>query len=223
MGTIVEATVPTEQFALRETFEAVPDARFDAVRVVAHEVGQVMPFLWSSAPDPDALEEALKADSTTKNVRQLASEQGQRLYQMQWRANIRVIVHILVDEHGVLLGASGRKDRWNLRVLFPDHDSLSAAYDVCREHGINLAIRRVNGMADSITREGIGLSEEQHEALTAALNAGYYGVPRGVTLEELAEQLEVSHQALSERLRRGYRNLIANTLADSTRPIERKL
>lgn len=36
---------------------------------------------------------------------------------------------------------------------------------------------------------------------------GYYDVPRTVTLTELADSLDVSHQGLSERLRRAHANL----------------
>jgi hypothetical protein len=37
-------------------------------------------------------------------------------------------------------------------------------------------------------------------------------VPREVTLTELADRLDISRNALSARLRRGHRNLLANTL-----------
>lgn len=223
MGTIVDATVPTEQFALRDTFDEIPDAEFETVRVVAHEAGHVMPFLWSTASDLDGLQTALERDSTTQNVTRLARSDGRCLYQMEWRAHIRVVVYVLVEEQGTLLGAHGRGDRWKLRVLFPDHDSVSSTYDFCKEYGIDLSIRRVNGVTDSITHGGVGLSEQQHEALTAAYESGYYGVPRKMTLEELATQLDVSHQALSERLRRGHRNVIASTLFDAPERVEHEL
>ncbi len=48
--------------------------------------------------------------------------------------------------------------------------------------------------------------------MLAALEHGYYDVPREASLTDLAERLDVSHQALSERLRRGHGNLVKHAL-----------
>jgi len=57
-----------------------------------------------------------------------------------------------------------------------------------------------------------GLTQNQYETLVAAINHGYFEIPRDVSMQELSEQLDVSHQALSERLRRAYRSLVASEL-----------
>jgi predicted DNA binding protein len=220
MGTIVDATVPTDQFALPDTFEAMSDVEFESVQVVAHESGQMMPFLWGSTRDLDRLDDALVQDSTTDSVQRLADCDGRRLYRIHWQLDVKVVLQMLVEDHGTLLGATGRNGHWALRVLFPDHQSISSTYEFCKEHGIDLSIRRVNGAGNLIDHGGIDLSEEQYEALTAAFETDYYDVPRGKTLEGLSELLEVSHQALSERLRRGHRNLIANTLCEGPDPVD---
>lgn len=213
MGTVVDATVRTSQFALSDTFEAVPEAEVEVIRVVAQGRGYVMPFLWVSAPDLDEIHEVLKEDATTENVQRLVEQRGKRsLYRMKWQANVRLMVYVLGMEDGMLLDAEGKDGEWKLRILFPDHDSVSSTYEFCQEYGINLSIRRVKGISESIDRGGIGLTEEQYEALVAGFEADYYDVPRGRTQEELAEELGVSHQALSERLRRGQRALIEQAL-----------
>jgi predicted DNA binding protein len=58
------------------------------------------------------------------------------------------------------------------------------------------------------------LTDDQRETLVAGLEAGYYNIPRDLTAKELADRLSISHQALSERLRRAYRGLIESTLVD---------
>ena len=221
MGTIVDASVPTDQFALSDTFAAVDDAEFESVRVVAHGTGHPMPFLWGSASDRDALYAALSADSSTSAVRRLADNDDRCLFRVEWNAAIGTVVGLLVEEGGTLLGARGSDGRWTLQMLFPDHDAVSATFEVCADAGVDLTIRRVNGVTDSISNGGVGLSADQHEALRAAFETDYYAVPRGMTLEALACELDVSHQALSERLRRGHRNLIANTLFDAPEPVQR--
>ena len=57
-----------------------------------------------------------------------------------------------------------------------------------------------------------GVVERPARALVAAFEAGYYNIPRDVTLEELADELGISHQALSERFRRAYEGLITAEL-----------
>jgi len=220
MGTIVDVIVPTDQFALADTFEAMTDVEFESVQVVAHESGEMMPFLWGHAEELDVLDDALDRDSTTDDVQRLADCDSRRLYRIEWQLEVKAVVRMLVEDHGTLLGASGRNGHWGLRMLFPDHETVSTTYEFCREHGIDLSVRRVNGVDDLIDHGGIDLSEEQYEALTAAFETDYYDVPRGKTLEGLSEQLEVSHQALSERLRRGHRNLIASTLCEAPDPVE---
>ncbi|EFW93068.1 DNA binding domain-containing protein [Haladaptatus paucihalophilus DX253] len=55
-------------------------------------------------------------------------------------------------------------------------------------------------------------TEQQHETLRSAMDRGYYEIPRRMTTTDLAEELGVSHQAVSERLRRGHRCLVEHGL-----------
>jgi predicted DNA binding protein len=222
MGTIVDVIVPTAQFALDETFGRLPDASFETVCVVAHEPGGVMPFVWGSADDLDALDDALRADDSTKRVTRLAEEDGRGLYRIDWHRSVKSVVDIFIETNSTMLRATGRDNRWELRVLFPDQESVSRTYESWREHGVDPSIRRVNGVEDVVSHGGMDLSRDQHEALVTAFEHDYYCVPRGVTLDGLADELGVSHQALSERLRRGHRNLVQTTLCESPNPINRK-
>ncbi|MCH7662218.1 MAG: prepilin peptidase, partial [Euryarchaeota archaeon] len=57
-----------------------------------------------------------------------------------------------------------------------------------------------------------GLTDDQQDVLTIAFDRGYYAIPRETTLSELADDLDASHQALSERMRRAHRNVVKNTV-----------
>ncbi len=61
------------------------------------------------------------------------------------------------------------------------------------------------------------LTPTQLEALHAALDAGYYDVPRGITLRELADRLGVSASSLSERIRRAEARLVRTHLGREVR------
>jgi len=52
---------------------------------------------------------------------------------------------------------------------------------------------------------------DQRDALSRAVAAGYFEVPRRTTLVELADELDISDTAVSQRIRRG----MANVLQDS--------
>lgn len=215
MATVVDMTIPTSQFALSETFDVMPDATVETVRVAAHSPESVMPFVRASSSAPGELDRALEADSTTRRVTNLSRAENCGLYRVTWGGQVQRAIETFVQAEGSLLGAYGESDRWTLRLLFPDQSSVSETYNHWRDRSIDPSIQRVNGVSDVVDYNGIDLSSCQHETLVHAFEMDYYDVPRGITLDGLAEELEISHQALSERLRRGHRNLIATTLCDS--------
>ena len=213
MSTIAELTLPAAEFALHETLETVPEAKFEIERVVAHDSQRVMPFVWAAdeAVDRETLDEALDADPSVANVTALADFEDDWLYRMEWVTDIRVVLHVLLERDGTILTANGRDDRWYLRILFPDRESLSATHDFCREEGLAFDVRRVYEL-DSERRDQHGLTDAQHETLVTALERGYFDIPQATTLDELATEFDVSRQALSERLHRGHKALIESAL-----------
>ncbi|WP_459190725.1 helix-turn-helix domain-containing protein [Halosimplex sp. J119] len=212
MSTIVKAGLPTEQFALSETFDEIPEVEFDAVRLVTHGTDRVVPLLWVSDADSEAVTEALEADDTTDEVSLVSRRNHDSLFRMRWTARIRFVTHVLVEEEGAIVSARGTNDGWTFRVFFPEHDAVSRTYDACAEHDIDLDVTRIYNLDDAPSLGGFHLTDEQFTTVKAALDRGYYKVPREATLEELADELDVSHQALSERLRRGHRTLIENVI-----------
>ncbi|GAA0663181.1 helix-turn-helix domain-containing protein [Natronoarchaeum mannanilyticum] len=212
MSTIAEICIPTDEFVLRETLDAVPDAEFEVMRVAAHGTDDVIPFLTAHAPDQDDLERALTDDGSVENVTRLADSDDEWLYQMEWVEDIRFILHVLTEEDGTILSAYGNGDGWHLRILFTDRESLSATFDFCDQQGLSLDIKRIYELEDATRRGQYGLTAEQLDTLETAYERGFYDIPREEPMNALADELGISHQALSERLRRGHRNLIENTL-----------
>jgi predicted DNA binding protein len=106
-------------------------------------------------------------------------------------------------------GSWGTNNQWQLRILTSDRNTLSETYETITDLGytINcLSITSYDG-GDSDCSE---LSEKQQEALTGAYETGHYNIPQDTTTDELAEQLDISHQALSERLHRGYKQMVGD-------------
>ncbi|WP_227356715.1 bacterio-opsin activator domain-containing protein [Haladaptatus salinisoli] len=219
-GTVVEVEVPADEFALSQTLSAVADSEFEIERVVAHDAEMMMPFVWVSGGEREAIETALSEDPSVSEFELLANPNEEWFYRMEWVDQIETLVRILVEEEGTILAATGNSDHWNLRILFPDRDSLSRTYDYCEENGLALDILNIYRLEEG--RQGrFGLTQEQQDALTLAYDEGYYDIPRNLDAGDLAEELGITHQAVSERLRRAHENLVKNTLIIGRGPDEK--
>lgn len=210
-GTVAKLELPADEFALRSTLETIEGIEFEIERVVAYESGRIMPLVWVTRADLEAVDEALEDDPSVEDLELLSDLGDERLYQMEWIEQIDTLIEILVEENGTVIAAYGTEDGWNLRVIFPDRDSLSRTYDHCTERGLSMEVVSVYELDEG--RQGrFGLTDDQQDVLTVAFDRGYYAIPRETTLSELADDLDASHQALSERMRRAHRNVVKNTV-----------
>lgn len=213
METVVDVAVPTHQFVLEETFERVPDLECEAVRVAVHSSERTMPFLWGSTSHLDRLDGALGSDPAAERVTCLSRADGRGLYAVDWAEGRERVIDDFVEASGSVLEVAGTADQWRFRVLFPDRSAASEAFQRWDGDDFDPAICRITTL--SCREDGAtGLSPMQHSVIAEAFRSDYYDVPRGTTLEELATNFEVSHQALSERLRRGHARLVERMLSD---------
>jgi predicted DNA binding protein len=107
-------------------------------------------------------------------------------------------------------GKSGR--RWSFRLQFRDQDYLAAFRELAEEQGLSIRVQSVY-RSDPPERPTL-VTPRQREALLLAFRRGYFDVPRSATVSELATELGISDNALSQRLRRGTSALVADTLED---------
>lgn len=211
MSTIVEVEIPAPEFALGATLARVPDVEFDIERVAAHSASHVVPYVWTEGIEGEALENALAEDDSVAEAELLTTVDGKRLYRMDWVGRIELAVHVLTEEDGTIIDAHGRERTWLLRVLFPGREEVSKTRDFAADHGLTFDIRSINGMEKN--RSGrFGLTEQQYEAITAALERGYYEIPRDASGQDVASELGISRQAFAERLRRGHKTLAQDAL-----------
>lgn len=212
MSTIVKAELPVDQFALAETFDRAPDATFDAVRFVTNGIEENLPLMWGTNEESASLSHVLEDDPSIESVRTLSRRNSESLFRVRWSSRVRSITDLLVAEEGAIVSAFGRADGWTFRLLFPERDAVSRTYDLCTESDIDIDILQMHDLAESPPYRGLQLTDEQFATVKTAVENGYYQVPRETTLQELSDELDVSHQALSERLRRGHRTLIGDIL-----------
>jgi hypothetical protein len=211
MATIVRAAIPASEFALSRTIDAVPELEFEIERVVDTGEESVMPLLWVRGADQKRVTDAFEDDPSVETIELLATFDDEWLYRMEWIDHVELLLRMITTHDATILDAYGRRDRWKLRVMYPDRDELSAINDFCNSHGLSFSVESVREMEGEPAGR-YGLTTEQFEALTAAAERGLFEVPRGVTIEQLAEAFDISHQAMSERIRRATGALVEDTL-----------
>jgi predicted DNA binding protein len=215
MPVIARIAVPASALALGEVLESLPDAEFEVERIVETGEDRVMPLLWVRDAEQEEIEDVLEEASSVQNASLVAAFDEEFLYQMDWIDRIDLLVQMITNSKASILDAYGQRGRWHLRVLYPDRQLFSKTHDFCEEHGMDLQIQSIREMEGEPAGR-YGLTEEQHQALVYAVKRGYFKIPRDITLEELATETDVSHQALSERLRRGMETLVEDTLMIGT-------
>ena len=217
MSTIAELTIPAQEFALRETLEAAPDLDVEIERVVAYDPDHVMPYVWFAGDESmlAAVDDALEDDPSVDDCELLTDLDDERLYRMNWVDDVTVILHLLTEEQATVLDAEVEDRQWRFRVLFPERESLSSTYEFATDRGLTIDIRKIHRLEDD-RRGRYGLTDAQYETLVAALEHGYYEIPREMDMEALSDELGVSHQALSERLRRAHLTLVEDAIEVGT-------
>jgi hypothetical protein len=130
---------------------------------------------------------------------------------LEWAGEARLIGYMVIEHDATVQRATAANDQWNFRVLFPDRSGISATNDFANDHGLSLTLERLHGV-DEYHRVQFGLTDTQHETLVESYERGYYEIPKEIDAAALADALDISHQALSERLRRATGNLIENAL-----------
>ncbi|WP_136603152.1 helix-turn-helix domain-containing protein [Salinigranum halophilum] len=220
MSIVAEFTIEAEQFLLGRVLRAGGGMNIEIERVVPASK-QVMPYVWVSGGDRTAFEEAVRATDEVRELLHLDTIGERSLYRIGWDETVESLIYGMVETNATILEAHGR-DNWLFRIRFNDHESLSAFSEYCQIHDIRLNVRRVHNLtADEVDDDPFDLTDEQREAIELALQKGYFEVPRQATLSDLAVDLDVSQQAISERLRRGTQKVMDVVVDDTFRASER--
>lgn len=177
-------------------------------------------LFWASGGDFDAFEEVLTEDATITDFKQLAQEGEARLYRVLYSNDVPEVAayRAAFSLDGTILHAENDGEGWFVRMRFPDRESIATFRDRCWDAGFDITIRAVYDRQDTAPRHRFELTTPQYETLVTALERGYFSIPRGASLQDIADELGVSSQAASERVRRGMKALVSNTLGSIEQP-----
>ena len=215
MSIIAEFSVKSDDLALNHALTAAPHMIVEIEQVVATMEDRLMPYFWVSGGDHGEFEAAFQDDESVKNTAVIDEVEDAKLYRAEWTENVETIIYAYVELGATLMQAIGKADDWELRMRFDSHDSLSEFQDYCDVNNISIELNRSQEQEQPMTSAQYNLTSTQRETLVTALEAGYYEVPRAVTMRELADQMGIAQQTLSNRFRAAYKNLVTSALTIS--------
>lgn len=167
--------------------------------------------------DYEELEAMLAEDVTVESFELVDRGDDTSIYYIEHTPQTRLISGVVTDQNGFLVHTETKNGGWLVHLLLPDRTALNAVWEYAIENDISLDIIEIYSNDDAGGESSYGLTDEQRTALQIAFSQGYFNEPRDVSLSEVAEEMELSSTAMSGRLRRGMRNLIAATIAERDR------
>lgn len=213
MGLLAEYEVGSSELALGPTMEALPGAEIQVDSVYALDPDRPIGFYWIEADDREELEAALERDRTVESFERVETVEEATLYRLV--ANETTVVATYrewVSLGGQLLRCHGSDERWDVAMRFPDRERFGEYHELLADEDVEFELHRLSDGATPDREIADPLTGRQREALEIAYEAGFFDVPRRATLSELAAELEISDQAVSERLRRGQTRLLEEFL-----------
>ncbi|WP_049893853.1 helix-turn-helix domain-containing protein [Salinarchaeum sp. Harcht-Bsk1] len=214
MATVMEFTSPVAEFPLGSVFENLPGVTVELERLIPHET-LIIPYFWVRGADTDDMEAAFEPHAGVSNIRLIDSIEDEYLMRAEWEQEYFGILSALAEANVVVLSGTGTKEEWRFEVRGESQETLAAFREYCQENDIPIAITAVHAMLP-IQGEGYELTETQREALVLAYERGYFDSPREASLQEIADEIGITQQSLSSRLRRGHHRLIGATLSSTS-------
>ncbi|WP_132057902.1 helix-turn-helix domain-containing protein [Halorussus amylolyticus] len=212
MATIAEFSIPADDFPLGHIFESLPDVTIEIERVVPTE-DAILPYFWVRNVSVERVRETLEARGALQSFAVVDDLGTQGLFRANWDANVEGVLTGIVDAELTLLSATGTQEEWIFEFRAEDTDRIAAFQQYCTTHDIDIELSRLHAVGGRNGTNQYSLTPEQREALLLAYNEGYYETPPQTNLAELAEKLGIARQSFTDRLRRGYKNLLGDTLA----------
>ena len=211
MSVITEVRIPPDDFDLGQIL------RLDGASAIELETlvpsGEVtVPLFWVYEPVEDGFLDTVERYPTVNSVTEMDVFEDRTLFRLEWDASQDRLFQCILNNQGQILSAAGTPEGWHFELRFPNREAMSQYQTCCEDAHISSELIRVYNPTNPGAGPWYGLSEPQREALMLAVQMGYYDIPRGCTTEELADELGISDQAVTERLRRAIGAFTRHTL-----------
>lgn len=213
MTLIADISLPSTTFPLGRVMQSFPEATMELERVVPLRE-TIMPFLRVENCDPATVESSLQNHRQVKRVDVCTTAETEALFEIHWSPSSGGLIEALLNANATVLDARGTAETWDFRLRFATHEDLSSFNIALTETGIPVTLRRIyHPPLDEVAP----ISPVQRETLLSAYHQGYFQVPRRINQSDLADELDISDSALSQRIRRSVSKLIETDLLHEDR------
>ena len=209
----IEASFTTDKadFPLSAVFKQLTDVTIELDRVVPTN-DAVIPYFWIFADDTDKLTTDLSADFGVNQVKIIDRVEKQMFVRIDWNLDYESVLTAIVHTDVSLLSGMGNNEQWTFEIRAGEQQNLIDFQTYCQEYDIPIELTELHAISSLKSDREYDLTEGQKEALEMAYSRGYFDSPRGATQDDLADELGITRQAVSSRLQRGIRRLVASTL-----------
>ncbi|MFD1641760.1 helix-turn-helix domain-containing protein [Halohasta litorea] len=209
MSTVAEFTLAADKFPLGTVFSQLPEVAIQLERVIPDTNG-VVPYFWVRGTETDAIVEQFTDHPGVRDIRLVDQVDSEYLMRCEWIPEYDGVLDALISPEVVLLSAIGTAEEWKFELRGESRGAIAEFQEYCHNHSAPVTLTKIHGLQPLNAKHD--LTEPQREALLLAYERGYFKSPRETTLEEIADELDISQQALGSRLRRGNRRLIEQVL-----------
>lgn len=202
----ISLSIAPDEFQFGSILATDADVRIQLARVVP---GYQDPFtlFWAHGPERERFETAVRAHDSVDSLRPICETAQSAQYALRWHHETDEFATVVAETGAVVLEGGGDGTGWTFALRFGDRERLLDFHDQCRERGIDFDVETLESGAEC-THPATKLTEDQREAVLLALKKGYFAIPKQTTLTELGEELDISQQAVSQRLNRAVRNCL---------------
>jgi predicted DNA binding protein len=212
MSVVAEFTIAEADFPLGQALRTVEGVTVSLDRIVPLE-GTHMPYVWVHGGDLGGFEEQVRTDRFVKDFAKLDQVGSKALYRIEWTETEHGLLNGIQETQAAIMEAEGT-DKWGFRLRFLNHQRLTTFHDYCLDNDLEIELGRVFTPSEpGSSREMYDLTPAQREALAMAVDRGYFSSPREVSLSELATELSISKQAVSQRIRRANEKVLRGNLS----------
>jgi len=201
MSVISEVRISPDDFELGQILH-IEGASAIELETLVPSGDATVPLFWVYEPVGEEFLDTVERYPTVNSVTETDVFEDRTLFRLDWDASQDHLFQCIMTNEGQILNATGTSEGWNFEMRCSGREALSRCQDCCADAHISLDVIRVYNPTDPDAGPWYGMSEPQREAFALAVRMGYYDIPRGCTTAELAHELGISDQAVTERLRR---------------------
>lgn len=209
---IAKIELPAKAVGLATVLDELSTIAIEGEQLVPNWNDQ-LPYLWVTSCDHTTFEEAVADDPSVVTLREVATFDSGNLYEVEWAEPEQSLRAWLRQAEIPILKAEafGETQSWQLKLRIISRNQLTNLQEYCEEQDVAFELLRLYSL-DAPKMGQYNVSPKQREAMLTAYQMGYFEIPRGCKLRDVAEELDIASRSVSERIRRGELNLLTNTL-----------